>query len=217
MIRYGMYDWADIQENVAQTSDEQNALETEERKQKLEYVDRNFVRNANYFVNFEDLEEHHKVLVRDICLTPGYDYESTPLKEYVERTLLFHNARLNETENALLQEGLPIETGKSAPVETDYHLFDFNDDGVEDYLLCIYGAFGHDGFYNSVSIFVQEESGIRSIMNIDINLYHELSDHARFTVLDEKTNGYYAIVPPDGNFILRYDADQEKYDFGVGQ
>lgn len=41
--------------------------------------------------------------------------------------------------------------------------------------------------------------------------------HERFTVLNEKTDGYYAIVLPGTNRILRYDKKEGHYIFHEGE
>lgn len=202
-----MYDWADVPESIPEAEDGRNGSETSagtreqetEVKQKSRLVDTDgdTVRNVNYFVNFEDLAEHHKVLDNDLCSISRDDYENTPLKEYIESVLFLNRKRSKEV-------------GRPIPLEIDYHLFDFNDDGIEDYLLCIY-----EELKNDVGIFIQEGEGIRRVLDIDMSLHYGRSDHVGFTVLDEKTSGYYAIVLPSGNFILRYDVGQEKYDFNV--
>ena len=103
--------------------------------------------------------------------------------------------------------------GRTLPIEIDYHMFDFNDDGREDYLLCIYGTnLAQD---DEVAIFIQEDAGIKRVFYIEMTLHGASSEHDRLTVLDEKTNGYYAIAPSYGNYILRYDVVQERYDFNV--
>lgn len=214
ILRYdaekGWYETEDRQGNALGVDDEQDAPEMDmESKETImereetgsEKEDARAVRNNNYYLNFEDLEKNHKILAYDICLEPKYDYENTPLAEYVEEII----AR-NEEDSK--------EVGRELDLKIYYHLFDFNDDGIEDYLLRIYGEnfslFPKD-FVNDVSIYIQEEGAIRKVLFADIRLGPE----SGLTVLDEKTNGYYAIVPSYGNYILRYDAEQGRYDFGV--
>ena len=163
----------------------------------------NTIRNNNYFIDLENLEEYHKIFSYDICSLPRYDYENTPLVEYVEEIMKGVEEKSREV-------------GKSLPVEIEYHLFDFNDDGKEDYLLCIYGT--QHGLDDEAIIFIQEEEGLRRVLYIDMPLCtrkDELLIHSKLIVVDEKSNGYYAIAPEYSNYILRYDAEQECYDFGV--
>ena len=155
------------------------------------------------FVNFKDLDRNHKILAYDVCSSPKYDYENTPLAEYIEETFV-----------ADVEERSEIE-GRELTCDIDYHLFDFNDDGIEDYLLCVYasGWVGSGG--NHVEIYIQEEGGVRCVLDITARLHVSLSEHEMFTVLDEKTNGYRAIAFEESHYILRYDAEAERYRFGV--
>lgn len=190
-----------MQENGPETDESQAEIRTDETvegseiKEKLTEVER----SNNYFVNFEDLGKYHKVILYDICSEPKFNYENTPLAEYVEEV-----KRCIGKENG---------TGQAVRLKVDYHLFDFNDDGHDDYLLCVYDtSLAQD---DEVAIIIQEEEGLRRVFYIDMELHDASLNHSRLTVLDEKTNGYYAIAPPYGNYILRYDAETERYDFGV--
>ena len=82
-------------------------------------------------MKFEEIEKRHEILVYDISISPRYDYENTPLRDYIDK---------EKEDNQKFVEKL----GSHHELEVDYHLFDFNDDGIEDYLLCIAGI-GKDG------------------------------------------------------------------------
>ena len=153
-------------------------------------------------MNFRDLERNHKILAYDICSSPKYDYENTPLAAYIEESYV------TETEETSKR------TGNELTMEIDYHQFDFNGDGVEDYLLCVWGSLYCRSGGNNVEIWIQEEGGVRKVLDITTRLHNSLSDHGMLTVLDEKTGGYYAIVLPESNYILRYDEETGQYGFG---
>ncbi len=213
ILRYdetrGWYDTGEERENALKMDDEQSSsqmdgessdTELEEKQTETTRDNEKTAKNNNYFLNFEDLEQNHNVLVYDICSSPRYDYENTPLAEYVEEAI-----------EHVEEESKRV--GRTLPIEIDYHMFDFNDDGREDYLLCIYGTnLAQD---DEVAIFIQEDAGIKRVFYIEMTLHGASSEHDRLTVLDEKTNGYYAIAPSYGNYILRYDVVQERYDFNV--
>ncbi|MCH5263689.1 MAG: hypothetical protein J1F42_12305 [Lachnospiraceae bacterium] len=97
-------------------------------------------------------------------------------------------------------------------------MFDFSDDGLEDYLICIDGPTHSGSGGNHVEIDVQEEDGtFRKVLDIVLRIHGDDSDgHEDLTVLDEKTDGYYAIVTPFYNRILRYDKEQGRHDFQDG-
>ncbi|MDE7198506.1 MAG: hypothetical protein K2O15_06440 [Lachnospiraceae bacterium] len=192
-----------MQEDASGTDESQTETSVDETNEGTELKEEVMKgeRYNNYFVNLEDLEKYHKILQYDICSSPKYDYKNTPLAEYVEEV----KRRIEKKNGA----------EETARLKIDYHMFDFNDDGFDDYMLCVYGTrFTQD---DEVAIFIQEEEGLRRVFYIDVELHDESLNHSKLTVLDEKTNGYYAIVPPYGNYILRYDIETEQYDFGVSE
>lgn len=167
------------------------------------------------YVDFSVIEENHEILEYDICAEPRYDWENTLLGEETEIRRMaeeherYEESRRNSKEN--VYEYVPQD------FDLDYFLFDFNDDGLEDYLICIssWGYCGSGG--NLIGIYVQEESGtLKEVLYITSRLHQGDGIHARFTVLNEKTDGYYAIVLPS-NRILRYDSDTACYDFHEGE
>ena len=55
-------------------------------------------------------------------------------------------------------------------------------------------------------------------MEIVLRIHGNDSDgHEALTVLDEKTDGFYAIVTPFYNHILRYDKEKDWYEFHDGE
>lgn len=108
------------------------------------------------------------------------------------------------------------ENGSACEMRVDYHVFDFNDDGIEDYLLCIDGSLYSGTAGHSVEIYITKEDGsVECVRGIYLRFHNENrpSGHERFTVLNEKTDGYYAIVLPGSNRILRYDKEEGGYVF----
>lgn len=173
--------------------------EPEEEQDEPENYDNDTLKNSNYFKDFEDLEKNHRILPCDIGSSPKYDYENTPLAEYVEEDI---------TDN----EEMSKKRGRALPLEIDYHSFDFNNDGVEDYLLCESGLLFNGNGSCFVEIYIREEKGVRLVLSMPMFFHNSPADHEKLIILDEKTNGYYAIVPPYKNFILRYDAEQGWYE-----
>jgi len=95
--------------------------------------------------------------------------------------------------NIQLREKLPDNTSLSI----DYHIFDFNDDGLEDYVVCLSSSEYCGSAGNNVRIYIQESNGkLRRVLDITMRLLNanNPNGHEAFTVLDEKTDGYYAIV-----------------------
>lgn len=155
----------------------------------------------------EHIEKKHKILTYDICSNPQYDYENTLLKEYLAEDLEL---------NRQLREKLPDNTSLSI----DYHIFDFNDDGLEDYVVCLASSEYCGSAGNNVRIYIQESNGkLRRVLDITMRILNanNPNGHEAFTVLDEKTDGYYAIVSIFYNRILRYDKQTEQYEFHEGE
>ena len=126
-------------------------------------------------------------MVYDISTSPRYDYENTPLRDYIDK---------EKEDNQKFVEKL----GSHHELEVDYHLFDFND-----------GTAGH-----CVEVFVgKEERSAEEIFHATLRFHNENMPfgHERFTVLNEKTGGFYAIVLPGSNRILRYDLETGGYEF----
>lgn len=158
------------------------------------------------YCEFEEIEANHEILEYDISTSPRYDYENTLLRDYIER-------KKEENDEFVNTYGSRYE------MWIDYHLFDFNGDGIEDYLLCIDGILWSGSAGHLVEIFIVKEDGtIEGVLSINLRFHHyESPEHERFTVLNEKTDGFYAIVLPGTNRILRYDKDEGKYVFHEGE
>lgn len=191
--------WIDLTETEGSLQETQNLEENiqSESVSKLHWME---------FFEFEEIEEKHEILEYDISTSPQYDYENTLLQEYVK----------NEKKEA---EKFVNTFGSRYEPWIDYHLFDFNDDGIEDYLLCIDGILYSGTAGHSVQIFIAKEDGtIENVLSINLRFCHYKSSvHERFTVLNEKTDGYYAIVLPGTNRILRYDKREGRYIFHAGE
>ncbi len=161
------------------------------------------------YVDFSVVEENHEILEYDICAGPQYDWENTLLGE--EEGLRQIAEEYEEYAERWYSKGPQY-------LDLEYFPFDFNDDGLEDYLVCIssWGYCGSGG--NSVRIYIQEEGGtLKKVRSITVPLHEYDGTHARFTILNEKTDGYYAIVLPGSNRILRYDSDTGRYEFHEGE
>ena len=154
------------------------------------------------YCEFEEIEANHEILEYDISTSPRYDYENTLLRDYIEKEKEENDEFVNRY-------------GSIYEMWIDYHLFDFNDDGIEDYLLCFDGLLWSGSAGHQVEIFIVKEDGmIERVLRINLRFHHyESPDHERFTVLNEKSDGFYAIVLPGSNRILRYDKDERKYVF----
>lgn len=71
-------------------------------------------------------------MIYNICTSPKSDYENTPLKEHFQEDLEYDKAMAEKLENSA--------EGTWVPLEIEYFLFDFNADGLEDYVVCVTGS-----------------------------------------------------------------------------
>ena len=183
----------------------QNAGESAEEHNVEESTGENDIKPPRSpYVDFSYIEENHEILKYTICADPKYDWESTPLEEHLREDV--------EDDKRMHEAGYVKD-----PVDVDYFLFDFNDDGLEDYLVCMDGVLFSGSGGNMVEIYVQEDDGsLRCIFHIHDRLHFPDGSHARYTVLNEKTDGYYAIVLTS-NRIVRYDKDEDRYVFHDGE
>ncbi len=102
--------------------------------------------------------------------------------------------------NICAGEGIP--GGSKGYLYEQRFPFDFNDDGIEDYILCRPDE-ENNAAGDSLGIYIRDEDG-ESECKLWIKIpFHGKRAHAPVTVLNEKDNGFYAIVLPD-NHILRY-------------
>jgi len=156
-------------------------------------------------IDYEYIEVNHKILRHNICMTPRSDYNDTVLEEYLREDIEEDREKCRE-----------LEVADSLALTIDYFPFDFNDDGLEDYIVCYHGILWQGQAGNNVDIYVQRKNGtLRRVFSVTmrLNLDNLLNAHAPVAVLDEKTDGFYAIVLPGSNRILRYDKETCWYEF----
>lgn len=158
-------------------------------------------------IDYDFIEKKHKILTHNICGLPKSGYDNTTLKKYFQEDI--------EYAKDMYDRGI---TG--SPLTIDYFLFDFNDDGLDDYLVCFNGAGWNGSAGNTIWILIQEGTGvIRRVFYCTVRFHEKFLPygHDAIAVLDEKTNGYYAFVLPGTNRIIRYDKETERYAFNENE
>lgn len=151
----------------------------------------------------ESIEKDHEILEYNICTSPNYDYDNTILNEYLKSDIEYDNEMCRKADIV-------------APLEIEYFLFDFNADNLEDYLVCMNGYLWGGSGGNTVRIYIQETEGtLKKVLDITMRLHEPglPNGHEPIAVLNEITDGYYAIVLPWSNLIMRYEKDKELYCF----
>ena len=78
-------------------------------------------------IDYELLESKYEILHYDICTKPNYEWKDRKLEKFV----LESYADILEQEKQLIETG--TSEGDIVPTTFDYHIFDFNDDGLDDF------------------------------------------------------------------------------------
>ncbi|MDE5866778.1 MAG: hypothetical protein K2H31_09300, partial [Lachnospiraceae bacterium] len=156
-------------------------------------------KNYDYY---DYLGKYYHVLEYSITTVPRDDYYNTVLEEYLK-------------EDIELNEEIRKEHPEQSKLIIDYHQFDFNDDGIEDYLVCMYKSYKSKS-KNLVRICIQEKNGtLQCVFEGRIHLYdYDMRySHVPMTVLEEKTGGYYMLALPEAETLLRYNEESGKYEY----
>ncbi len=168
------------------------------------------------FNELDEIERNYEFLKYDICSPVLYDFEKiNPIvKKHIEYEVC-NNEEISQ------------KYGKELEVSVDYHTFDFNDDGLDDYLLCVDRELydGREEHWIHIYITKQERGWIagremvdemvKQVLELNLPLYNQVEEieHKQIMVLDEQISGYYTIVLPESNLILRYDDQYDRYEF----
>lgn len=158
-------------------------------------------------IDYDLIQQKYRILEYNICTTPQDDYENMVLNEYLKEDI---------EQDKEMCEKMWI----AAPLEIDYFTYDFNADGLDDYLVCFHGYLWSGSGGNNVRIYIQnEDKTLRMVLDITIRLEEPNmpGGHTALAVLDERIAGYYAIVLPGSNRILRYDSEKDWYEFHDGE
>lgn len=184
--------------DVAKEKYDQNKVENSET------ANEDLLHSMDYeYIDYESIEKDHEILEYNICTSPNYDYNNTILSECLKKDIEYDNEMCSEM-------------GIASPLEIEYFLFDFNADNLEDYLVCMHGYLWGGSGGNTVRIYIQEKEGtLKKVLDITMRLHEPglPDEHAPMAVLNEITDGYYAIVLPWNNLIMRYEKDEETYCF----
>lgn len=191
-----------IEENALDET-ESNMIEDPQAFDKTVSQKENFADEYSY-IDYDYVEQYHEILFHNITTSPKDDYDDTVLAEYLKKDI--------EKDKKLLEAA----SGEETPLTIKYHLFDFNDDGLEDYLVCYHAPYYCGTGGNSVVIFIQEsDASLSRVFSITMRL-HEYAwpnEHSPMAILDEKDDGYYAFVLVGNNHIVRYNKERGRYVF----
>lgn len=210
LLRYDkereQYEFCEVESNAEEenVADEihvgMNEEEYAEKKEMYENIKRI---NMSVYIDYEFIEAKHEILKHNIITEPKDANENALLKEALKGDM--------EDAQQMYERGII-----SSPLYIDYFSFDFNDDGLEDYLVCYHGSGWSGTAGNHVCIYIQKSDGtLSSVFSITMRLYDYVSryDHSPMAILDEKDDGYYAFVLVGNNRIIRYNKEEKKYQF----
>lgn len=210
LLRYnkesGQYKFCEVESDAEEDLAEDEihvGMTDEEYIEKKEMYENIKHAEMSVFIDYEFIEAKHKILKHNICVFPQNDYNNILLKEYLEDDV--------EESQRWYEEGLIIE-----PLYIDYFSFDFNDDGLEDYLVCYHGILWSGSGGNHVDIYIQESDGsLNEVFSVTMRLYETAwsNEHSPMAILDEKDDGYYAFVLVGSNYIVRYNKERGRYVF----
>ena len=152
-------------------------------------------------IEYDVLSENHEILEHDICETAYSVYDHPILKEVLKEYL--------ELDEELIKKGYTF------PAPKVYFIYDFNDDGLDDYLVCFNGFAWSGSRGNSSMIYISEEDGsVKQVFSVTARIFdnYESKEYAPVAVLNEKVDGYYSIVFPwTRNRIWSYSKQKEWY------
>jgi len=167
--------------------------------------------------DLDELEKEYDILEYDICAPVLHDFEN------VHPTIKAHAEYEMQNHGEICQK-----YGKQLKISLDYHTFDFDDDGLDDYLLCVDRELYDGKVEHWIEIYVtkrqrgyvfatqkMEDEIVSSVLKVNLPQTDQIEDdgHKQIVVLNEKTEGYYDIVLPWSNLILKYDAWDNRYEF----
>lgn len=166
---------------------------------------------APVFYEADEIAKTYEILADDICGSARYDFENVhpTVREHIIHTLQKH-------------EEISQKCGRELQISVDYHLFDFNDDGLDDYLLCIDRELYDGRVEHWITIDItreergwitKEEMGditVRQVLwlNLPAGGQTDETAHKQITVLRDQIDGFYTIVLPGTNSILRYNGQE---------
>ena len=165
----------------------------------------------------DELEKEYDILEYDICSPVLYDFENVhpTIKARAEYEMQNH-------------EEICRKYGKQLKISLDYHIFDFDNDGLDDYLLCVDRELYDGRMEHWIEIYVtrrqrgyvfatqsMEDEVVCSVLHVNLPQTSQMKDtgHKQIMVLNEKTEGYYDIVLPWSNLVLKYDGGYDQYKF----
>lgn len=158
--------------------------------------------NLSIPIDYNFLEERYGVYRENICADPQSVYGNTVIMDLIKFDLDYEKYMKSKIPE------IPNE-------DHDYFVFDFNGDGLDDYLICFHGILYSGSGGNLICIYVQEDDG-EFIMRFHVTAEIFVGDphkHEAIAVLNSRVEGYYSLVLPwTENRVWSFDSDKGWYD-----
>lgn len=177
---------------------EQKETEQEEQEENVGKIDKG---NLSIPIDYDFLEENYGVYVENICTNPQSIFENSVVLSLVKDDLDYEK---------YMRSKLP-----EIPEEDhDYFVFDFNGDGVDDYLVCFHGILSSGSGGNLIRMYIEENGEFVGRLSVTAQIFIEdPHKHAAIAVLNKRVDGYYSIVFPwTYNRVWSYDREKGRYD-----
>ncbi len=147
---------------------------------------------------YQDIEAFYEIIEYDITDNPQSVYDNSFLCEALKKEL---------EEEAQAQEVLGSE-----PATIDYFTYDFNSDGLDDYIVVFSGIYWSGSAGEKICLYIQQKDHtLRQVFSVHSRI-KGMDDYVPVAVLDERIEGYYsfALLSANGR-VWRYNAETGKY------
>ncbi len=201
--------------DTAGTEDRIVELETDEAENMRETSGETFGRVMDY----DDLHEQgYGILKENILENPISVYENPWLCEQEEVTNLIEDDKELQKMKAewLASEGEEVSEPYTVSADIDYFLFDFNDDGTEEYIISASGSLWAGTGGNLMMILEKNKDGnLESIFTTITRIHNHTGSYSPVCVLENKINGYYTFILPETySRVWWYNTETGRYEDG---
>lgn len=134
----------------------------------------------------------YEILEEDITTVAGNVRENPLLKEYLREEIEFDKDF--------------CERFGSKPSMMEYFLYDMNQDGVDDYIVCYDGVPYVGSAGNLLTVYIKEPDTLRMVFSANVEIHLMEGGHAPMAILNDSEEGYYSFVLPNtNNKVWKYD------------
>lgn len=152
------------------------------------------------------------VIDYDLLDSMGYEIIEENVLETVTGNVQDHPLLKEALSSSIKDDQLAQQEFGTRPATMEYFVYDINEDGLEDYLVCLSGIVFEGSHGNSFEIYVQENDGsLKQVFSVTSWIHYEEHSHYPIAILDDSNAGYHTFVLPWVNTIWSYDEKDEWY------